>query len=62
LPSLGFDELIQRDLVRISENWLHLKDAFINRELEFDHGLEQTKVFFELLGFAPREPIFSTAQ
>jgi len=40
---------------------LPLKDAFLNHELEFDHGLDQTRVFFELLGIAPREPIFATA-
>ena len=33
--------------------WLPLKDAFLNHELEFDHGLDQTRVFFELLGIAP---------
>lgn len=29
--------------------WLPLKDLFINKKLEFGHGLEQTKIFFELL-------------
>ena len=35
------------------QSWLPLKDAFLNHELEFDHGLDQTRVFFELLGIAP---------
>lgn len=35
------------------QQWLPLKDAFLNHELEFDHGLDQTRVFFELLGIVP---------
>mgnify|MGYP005850350981 CR=1 FL=1 len=52
--------LIKEGSVRVRMNWLPLKDAFLNHELEFDHGLDQTKVFFELLGIAPREPIIAT--
>lgn len=32
-------------------DWLPLQDLFINEKIEFGYGLEQTKVFFELLGF-----------
>lgn len=35
------------------KTWLPLKDAFLNHELEFDHDLDQTRVFFELLGITP---------
>ena len=41
------------DLLSLRPTGLPLKDAFLNHELEFDHGLEQTRVFFELLGIAP---------
>jgi len=40
---------------------LPLVDAFKNREIQFEHGLDQTRRFLELLGIAPREPIFATA-
>jgi len=55
------DKLVRYDAVKPFDTilnyadgqlWLPLKDAFINRELEFDHSLEQTKTFMGLLNYS----------
>ena len=56
-----FQALIDAKKVILSSVVLPLKDLFINHEIEFEHGLDQTRAYFELLGVAPRETISMTA-
>ncbi len=46
------DALNKAKLGILATNRLPLRDLFINKKLEFGHGLEQTKVFLECLGYS----------
>ena len=51
-PTNNTDIKTQKEYLRLHcPDLLPLRDLFINEKLEFDYGLEQTKVFFDLLGF-----------